>query len=534
MKKQVNELSKQYDTLHDLLVDQVEKNLKRIFEISQENNEYEHTYNINYNMYQEVLNNEDAIAKSVINDINKLLSEKKYKIIKEELETVKDKINALNEKCEQVNASVGELISVDESNKQDLLVYRHEFSSIKDEYELKRNELRFIESSFINVFDKMEEHFTEAEKCLLGAHYVESKMHFPEMERVMKALRKSIVILPKLCTLSHVVVPNSINELSDRYNSMVEQGYPLHHLKFQSILELFNNTLESIYSKLLIFSTKNVEYELNQIKDVIQKIHLDLDNEVSAREYFKENYENIYYGCNKIENKFVKLRKDLPKYKNTYLLRSSCVIELDRVENGVTDLALIKRTLDTYVHSASSQPYSVLKEKLLDLLHANEQIERDIDEIQDYLVSLKNDTNNGYQYFTKLYVELKKCESQIRKYDIPLITSKFNEKFADCYEVLIECGNLVNNLPINVSSLNENVAKLKLYFERINEEISSIEETIYKAEQSIVYANQYRQGFDDVKTTLQRVEKLFFEGDFVKANNETVNMVKKIRPDSGK
>ena len=45
IEKQVSDLSKQYDSLHDLLTDQLEKNLKRVLEISQENTDYEYTYN---------------------------------------------------------------------------------------------------------------------------------------------------------------------------------------------------------------------------------------------------------------------------------------------------------------------------------------------------------------------------------------------------------------------------------------------------------------------------------------------------------
>ena len=534
IEKQVNELNKKYESLYELLTERLEKDLKRVYEISQENIEYEYTYNINYNMYQAVLNQENSIAQKAIEDINRLLIDKKYKLIKDELELVKNKINDLEIKCNQVSESVSELITVDDENRQELLRYRCEFSSIKDEYELKKNELRFIESSFVSVFDKMEEYFSESEKLLLGAHYVESKKNFPEMERAMKALKKSVSLLPKLCTLTFIVVPNNVEELNRRYNEMVNDGYPLHHLKFQQVVDIFEQTLETLQERLKQFSTKNVEFELNQIKDAIMKITVDLDNEVKARDFFKSQYEEIYYGSNKIENKFMKLRKDLPKYKETYLLKDSCVDDLDRVEKGVNNLALIKRTLDTYIHSSSTQPYSSLAERLNELLGATKQIEDDIDSIQLYLSSLKEDTNNGYKYFTTLFIELKKCEAQIRKFDVPSVTYRFNELFSQCYDILQDCGHIINNLPINVSALNENVEQLKICFEKINTSLNEIEETIYKAEQSVVYANQYRQGFDDVKATLVKAEKSFFEGDFARTNSETINMIKKIRPESGK
>ena len=64
--------------------------------------------------------------------------------------------------------------------------------------------------------------------------------------------------------------------------------------------------------------------------------------------------------------------------------------------------------------------------------------------------------------------------------------------------------------------------------------MSKISEIANKAEEAIVYANQYRQEFYDVRTTLSRAERSFNEGDFARTSNETVNMIKKIRPESGK
>ena len=64
--------------------------------------------------------------------------------------------------------------------------------------------------------------------------------------------------------------------------------------------------------------------------------------------------------------------------------------------------------------------------------------------------------------------------------------------------------------------------------------MSKISDIAKQAEEAIVYANQYRQEFYDVRTTLSRAERSFNEGDFVRTSSETVNMIKKIRPESGK
>ena len=51
------------------------------------------------------------------------------------------------------------------------------------------------------------------------------------------------------------------------------------------------------------------------------------------------------------------------------------------------------------------------------------------------------------------------------------------------------------------------------------------------AEDSIVYANQYRQGFLDCKYSLNNAVTSFFEGDFTRTIDETVAIIKKMRPD---
>lgn len=533
-KRQVQDLTKRYDKLHALLVDQLSNDIKRVYSISQSNVEYESIYNINKNMYNEVCQQEDVFARKAVTELQKLLAEKKYNQIKDEYDMVKSKVIELEEKYNQLNASLSEIINVDDDNRQDMLMYKREFREIKSEYEQKKNELKYIESSFVNVFDKLEASFLETEKLLGGAHYIEAKEKLPEIERVLTALSKAIVMLPKLCTLSYVAIPNSIKETSDRYNQLIEEKYPLHHLKFQTLMDSFDKTLTSIYERLGKFHTKNVESELNQIRDSLIVLNSDFDNEVASKKFFSSSYEEIYNGSYKLENKFIKLKRIIPDYKKTYLLKDTCVEDLNSIQNEINELGVIKRNLDTFVHASSQQPFSVLSSKLKDLDSSMKKIEDDIERTHVYLTSLKDDTNNDYDYMTSTFIQLKKYEAILRKINVQSLTLTFNENFKKCYQLLNECGDLTSYLPIDVALLNEKVKEISICFEEIKSNISSIEENVKNAEDSVVRANAYRQNFDDVKTTLLRAEKSFFEGDFIRTFDETSALIKKIKPDTGK
>ena len=255
---------------------------------------------------------------------------------------------------------------------------------------------------------------------------------------------------------------------------------------------------------------------------------------INARKYYKDEFDKIYNGSYKIENKFIKLRRSIPEYKVTYLLKENCVDSLENIQKEINELGTIKRTLDTYVHSSSQQPFSTLANKLKDLSDAMTQIETDIENMHKYLNSLRDDTNAGYEYITKTFVKLKNYESTLRKINVQSVTLSFNNDFKQCYQILSDCGDIINNLPIDVVSLNNNIALLQDYFDNLENRINVLPNLVRKAEESIVYANQYRQAFDDVKTTLNRAEKSFFEGDFVRTTDETVAMLKKIKPETGK
>ena len=471
-KRQVQDLTKRYDKLHALLVDQLSNDIKRVYSISQSNVEYESIYNINKNMYNEVCQQEDVFARKAVTELQKLLAEKKYNQIKDEYDMVKSKVIELEEKYNQLNASLSEIINVDDDNRQDMLMYKREFREIKSEYEQKKNELKYIESSFVNVFDKLEASFLETEKLLGGAHYIEAKEKLPEIERVLTALSKAIVILPKLCTLSYIAIPNSIKETSDRYNQLIEEKYPLHHLKFQTLMDSFDKTLTSIYERLGKFHTKNVESELNQIRDSLIVLNSDFDNEVASKKFFSSSYEEIYNGSYKLENKFIKLKRIIPDYKKTYLLKDTCVEDLNSIQNEINELGVIKRNLDTFVHASSQQPFSVLSSKLKDLDSSMKKIEDDIERTHIYLTSLKDDANNDYDYMTSTFIQLKKYEAILRKINVQSLTLTFNENFKKCYQLLNECGDLTSYLPIDVASLNEKVKEISLCFEEIKSRTS--------------------------------------------------------------
>ena len=177
---------------------------------------------------------------------------------------------------------------------------------------------------------------------------------------------------------------------------MIKQGYPLHHLRIINNVDQFNKKIEELKLKLHNFQLKNVDAELMKIREEILHINNELDDEINAEKYFKENYTSIYNESYQVSNRFLKLRRLIPNYKDTYLLRDTCLDTLQKVQNDISDLDRVKRMVDTFVHSPIPQPYSTLANRLEELENDTNAINNTINEMQSYLSSLKNDTESVY------------------------------------------------------------------------------------------------------------------------------------------
>lgn len=534
IKKHVNEIIKRYDKIHNLLSVQLYDELKRVNSIAQANIEYEHIYAINNDAYKKIMSQEDAVAHSAINELNRLLTDKKYKNLKEQIEVAKESVNKLEIQYDKLADSLSQIVNVDEENRQEILRYRRQFREIRERFDSKKNELKYIESSFTAVFDKLEQYFIDSEKLLSAAHYEESKEKFPEIEKVIEALDKAIDILPKLVTLTYVVIPNSIVDLQNTYNDLTNKGYPLHHLKVQSSLEYFNSTLENIKVRLVNFQSKNVEYELFQIRDAIIKMAKDFDDEVKSKEYFNLNYDKIYNGSYEIENKFIKLKRLIPNYKGTYILKDTSMDDLEKIQSDINNLGTIKRTLDNYVHSSSQQPYSNLSKRLRDLSDAMDVINNDITGVHTYLSSLKVNVEEAYKYIADAYIILKDYESELRQINVNDLFSRFKSVFNQSYAYINQIGEIAQRLPIDVESIKQNLIPLKDNIKLITEQMKNLTDEAKKAEESIVRANVFKEGFYDARTGILKAEKAFFEGDFIRAWDESLNVIKKNLPETGK
>ena len=255
-----------------------------------------------------------------------------------------------------------------------------------------------------------------------------------------------------------------------------------------------------------------------------------------AREQFEENNEKVYTTVNLIERNFIKLRNTIPEVERFFIINEDHKNKINEIQNNINKVGALKRSLDTYVHSVTSQPYSLLLNKMSELSDASDTIISDIDEYNAYISSFKTDAEAAHKTVFEFYEKLKRAEYLVRKINVPKVYEKYNPKFEKMFNL---CNEIFENLtisPINIDKVNVLIHE---FYEIANAtldngEVSQDYDMMVLAENTILYANRHRYHLGDIDNLLSQVETFFENGEFEKSCSLSRNVLKKIKESNGR
>jgi septation ring formation regulator EzrA len=159
------------------------------------------------------------------------------------------------------------------------------------------------------------------------------------------------------------------------------------------------------------------------------------------------------------------------------------------------------------------------------------RIKDTIKDFNNYLVSLKKDADEIYSKVCDYFLKLKDTQAVIREMNVPSFSDRMKIAIERSYAYLEDVGDILKVQPIDVHSALDTLSYTEDIVEKLLKEVEENAAQKKYAEESIVYANQYRQGFVDCKHALNNASVAFFEGDFTRTIDETVAIIKKMRPD---
>jgi septation ring formation regulator EzrA len=172
--------------------------------------------------------------------------------------------------------------------------------------------------------------------------------------------------------------------------------------------ELLNEcitTIKEIYRK----------ERLNDIENQIAIIKSQLTKEISDKTSFEETCSVLYKKTIELEKAFLKVSSLLPEVRKIYVINETQEANLVSLKTNMDTLGNSKRQLDTFIHSGTRQPYSVLREKLEELNHDYESALQSYKEFRAYLTSLKTSTAEANDLVSVYFYRSKQIETLLKE-----------------------------------------------------------------------------------------------------------------------
>lgn len=518
MRRQIAELDRRFEYLHALLIGQDAQYVRRLEIIARTNLIYIEIHTKFLKKFKEVRDKHDAKAQSTINHLKDLRDEKglNAKRLKEEIIDAKALIDAFDREVNDLNSELLNVVKPEEDCRQISLTHKERFRRIKQEYFAKQNNLSLVSESFEQTFGLIDSLFDQFDKLVECANYDDANLMLPKIDKILDEISNDMSKLPNLCTMVTTYIPDKISSLENAFEIMQRDHFPLEHLCVKSAIREMKDEVNVYTTKIKRFDLKNVDEELNNIVSRIDEFITLFDDEKKARQEFESNNESIYSMVTTIERRFIKLCNTIPEVQKIYVVNEVQQTNINNIHNSINRLGALKRSLDTYIHSATKQPYSMLVSKMRELKTASDEVIASMDDFMKYIASLKNDSEEAFKRIYEGFYKVKEIERTLRKIDIEKIDAKYHEVVEQYYEYLKEVNVLLKTKPINVEKINNDIVEMtKIENEYFGKGlIGSTYNMMVLATNSIVYANRDRGNFADINDLINQAENMYYEGEF--------------------
>lgn len=515
-KRHLRDLEKKFSYLKSLLTGQDSSSVRRLEIISRSNLLYGEIYDRYSTEFKQIFENECKVAEASLTKLRTLIVKKNYKDFKIQYSETKKLVARFEDALLVFDKNLYTTLKPEEDCRSKCIKVKEQYRIIKQKIADNADSLVLVKETFEKVFTKIEATFDKFEGHLECAEYQEAEELVPMISQVISALDKAVNDLPILCSQIEKIIPEKIMLLGNDFIDVEKSGIPLFHLAYKKRADIWNNDLVNIKEQLKELKISGAQSKLDNIVNEIEDLHKQLEQEILDKDFFEKNVHGAYEKVLELEKNFLKIVAVLPKVNSIYVISVSQQNNLEILKNNINDLGIAKRALDNYIHSATKQPFSVLKSKLDQLVADYEIAYHGVEDFKAYIESIKTNSEDAYSLVFNYFYRLKQTEYLIIEFNVPSLQSKYTESIERCYQLLNMIDEAVKTQPIDVKYVNEKVEELKSISNLLFDDVEKQTKDMKLAESAIVYNNNDRLQQTDVHEKLSLLEQDFFNGDFEK------------------
>lgn len=447
-----------------------------------------------------------------------------YRIAKLEMEIYKVRTNSeflLNE--------IKEITDSEDRNRTLMTALKSRYRELYQKFNEIQNEFADFKVPVMQQFENISKRFENFEVIMDKHEYTEVKALVKAIEEMLKHIAVVIDELPSIILLANSVLPNKIKEIEEIYSYMVKHGYPLDYLNVEYNIEEANKKINEVLERAEVLNLEDSLLELKVLNEYFDSLYTEFEKEKNARDEYEEGFKNF----NKKIGKTVKLVYDifnqLDKIKELYDLKEEDTAILFQIKDDIDSLDKDFKVLKDHTGNMAFAYTKIVKE-MESLNQRLATAEENLDNYLDTIGSMKDDESRAKQQLEEVRQILKDSRFKLRTYNLPVIPRSYFVELKEANEALKEIVNELSKKPINIDVLNTRVDTGRDLALKLCSKTQNMLKIAKLAETAIVYGNRYRSKSDSLNDSLLQAEELFYNGDYSKSLNITINAINKVEP----
>ena len=466
----------------------------------------------------------------MILDIDGYLDTKDYKdyklsIAKTEIEIykTKSKIDNLLNEIKEINLS-------SEKYRNIIIKLKAKYRELENTFRNKEEEYDDIANVISLQLENIERRFQDFEEYMEVSDYQEVFHIVKAIDNMIEHMEIVINEVPDLVLLSYRLIPKKIEQITDIYEEMKKEKYPLKHLKIEYNVEESLKKVNEIIDRIKVLNLENCMFELKNMLEFLENLFQEFDIEKSGRKDYEEDKAIFDSRLEKLNDKVNKIYSEIDVIKKAYDLNEDDVARLDSIKEGLDNLS---ETYNKDVKDLSKKKitYSMISDNLKGYLVDLKSIEDVMEDASHKLGNMQDDEDRAREQLKEIQNLLKESKILIRRYKLPVVSDNYYVELGEANEAIIEIIKELEKKPISIPILNTRVDTARDLTIKLYNTTNEMVKTAKLAEYSIIYGNRYRSENINIESGLNQATLLYNKGSYKKSLEVTTNTLERVDND---
>ena len=486
-----------------------------------------------YKNWKERLND---IKEVKIPKITDMLIEAEYSLSKMDYKTAMYKIAKLEMEIYKVRTTseflldeIKDVTNSEERNRGNITKQKAQYRKLYQKFKETQNEYGDYEEIVEKQFETISKRFEDFEILMEKNDITDIPKVFNVIDDMLNHMEVIIEELPSIILIAENILPKKIEQISKIYSKMNKEGYPLEYLNIEYNIKEANKKIEDILERAKVLNIEDSLFDLKVLTDYFEKLFTDFEKEKVIKIDYEDTNNAFKNKLNKASNVVNEIFSQMSYLKNAYNLSQSDIDNFNEVKKEIEDINKDYRALINHTNSQNFA-YSKLTDSIEELFIRLSNTESKLDSSINKLGNMHDDEERAREQLKEVKEILKKAQSQIRTYNLPVIPNSYYVELREAKEAMNEIIKELEKKPITIETLNTRVDTARDLALKLNGRTKEMMRMAMFSEMAIVYGNRYRSEEKDLDRNLKYSESLFLKGEYKRSLELTINSLNKIEP----